>query len=80
MTVEMIRDALAWCAVLNVGLLIWWFLFFVLVHDWMYRIHGTWFKLSVERFDAIHYVGMAVFKIAIWMFNIVPYLALCIVG
>jgi hypothetical protein len=80
MTVEIIRDVLAWCAVINVGLLLLWFLFFTLAHDWLYRIHGKWFKLSVERFDAFHYAGMAFFKVCIWLFNIVPYLAIRIVG
>jgi hypothetical protein len=46
----------------------------------MYRFHGEWFKIPVETFDAIHYGGMAAFKIAIIMFNVVPYLALRIVG
>ena len=80
MAFEIIRDVLAWCAVINIGLLLWWLLFFLLAHDWMYRFHGKWFKLSVERFDAIHYAGMAFFKICIFVFNIVPYLALRIVG
>ena len=80
MTVEMIRDVLAWCTVINIGLLLWWLSFFTLAHDWLYRFHGKWFKLSVERFDAIHYAGMAFFKICIFLFNLVPYLALRIVG
>jgi hypothetical protein len=77
--VDTIRDVLGWCAVINLGLLLWWFLFFMLAHDWMYRIHGKWFKLPVERFDALHYAGMAFFKICILLFNIVPYLAIRIV-
>jgi len=76
MTAETILDFLAWCLVLNLGLLLWWFLFFVMAHDWMYRYHGKWFKLSVEKFDAIHYAGMAGFKIGILLFNFVPYLVL----
>ena len=79
MTVEQIRDVLAWCAVINIGLLLWWFLMFALAHDFVYRLHGKWFKLTVERFDAIHYAGMAFFKIGIFLLNIVPYLALRIV-
>jgi hypothetical protein len=79
MTVEQIRDVLAWCSVINIGLLLWWFLLFALAHDFVYRIHGKWFKLTVERFDAIHYAGMAFFKIGIFLLNIVPYLALRIV-
>lgn len=80
MTVEMIREFLGWCSIINTGLLLWWFLFFVLAHDWLYRFHGKWFNLSVERFDAIHYAGMAWFKLSIFVFNIVPYIALRIVA
>ena len=79
MTVEQIRDVLGWCAVINIGLLLWWFLMFALAHDFVYRLHGKWFKLTVERFDTIHYAGMAFFKIGIFLLNIVPYLALHIV-
>jgi hypothetical protein len=79
MTIEQIRDVLAWCSVINIGLLLWWFLMFALAHDFVYRLHGKWFKLTVERFDAIHYAGMAFFKIGIFLLNIVPYLALRIV-
>ncbi|MDI6755124.1 MAG: hypothetical protein QME78_12120 [Thermodesulfobacteriota bacterium] len=80
MTFQDVRDVFFWCLIMNVGLLLWWFLVFSLAHDWVYRIHGRWFTLSEERFDAIHYLGMAMFKIAIFMFNIVPYIALLIVG
>ena len=80
MTLEAIRDMLGWCAIINIALLLWWWLFFVFAHDWMYRCHGKWFKIPVEKFDAIHYAGMAFHKIAIIMFNLVPYLALRIIG
>ncbi len=79
MTGEMIREALAWCSALNLGLLLFWVLWLTLAHDWVYRIHGKWFKLSVEKFDAIHYAGIAFFKTCIFFFNIVPYLALRII-
>ncbi len=80
MTVEIIRDVLAWCSVINIGLLLFWLLWLTLAHDFVYRVHGKFLKLSEERFDAIHYAGMAFFKICIFVFNIVPYLALRIVG
>jgi len=76
----MIREVLLWCSIINMGLLLWWWLFFIFAHDWMYRYHGKWFKLSADKFDAIHYAGMAFFKICIFIFNIVPYFALRIVG
>ena len=79
MTIEQVRDVLAWCSVINIGLLLWWFLMFALAHDFVYRLHGKWFRLTVERFDAIHYACMAFFKIGIFLLNIVPYLALRLV-
>jgi len=80
MTLEAIRSALAWCTLINWGILLWWFLFFALAHDWLYSIHSKWFNISVEKFDTIHYTGIAFYKILIFMFNFIPYLALRIVG
>ena len=80
MTLEIIRDALGWCTVINFGLLLWWFLFFTFAHDRTYRMHSRWFNLSTDRFDTIHYAGIAIFKIGIFLFNLVPYLSLRIVG
>ncbi|MES9856692.1 MAG: DUF6868 family protein [Sedimenticola sp.] len=80
MIIETVRDTLLWCTLINIGLLLWWLLFFTLAHDWIYRQHSRWFHLSEERFDAIHYAGMAHFKIAIFLLNLTPYIALRIVG
>jgi hypothetical protein len=80
MTLETIRDVLGWCSVINIGLLLWWFVAITLMHDWVYKYHSKWLKLPVEKFDAIHYSGMTYFKIGIFLFNLVPYLALRIVG
>ncbi len=46
----------------------------------MYRMHTRWFRLSVETFDAIHYAGLAVYKIGIILLNLVPFIALCLVS
>ena len=80
MTIEMIRATLGWCSIINMGLLLWWFFAITVLHDWVYKIHSKWFKVSPETFDAIHYSGIAFFKIVVLVFNIVPYFALRIVG
>ena len=80
MNVEEIRHALLWCAVINYGVLLVWFAMFALARDWTHRLHGRWFRLSAERFDAIHYAAMAAYKLGIVLFNLVPYFALLIVG
>jgi hypothetical protein len=80
MTLETIRAALAWCTLINWGLLLLWFLFFISAKDWIYGIHSKWYNLSRESFHSIHYTGMLVFKMAVLFFNLAPYLALRIVG
>ena len=65
MTIESVREVLGWSTLINYGLLTWWFFFILFAHDWIYRLHSKWFKLSVDQFDAIHYAGMALFKMAI---------------
>ncbi|MBW2440695.1 MAG: hypothetical protein JRH12_09490 [Deltaproteobacteria bacterium] len=80
MELEVIRAFFAWCSVLNIALLLWWAFFLMFAHDWTYRLHSRWFKISVEQFDAIHYGAMAAFKLGVLMFNLVPYFALRIIG
>ena len=45
--------------------------------DLIYRVHSKLFKhLSRDAFDAIHYGGMAAFKMAVVLFNGVPLVTL----
>ena len=80
MSIDTARDVLLWCTVINYAVLILWFLLFRAAHDWLHRLHGRWFRLSAEQFDAIHYAGMVIYKIGILLVNLVPYVALRIVG
>ena len=65
---------------MNYAVLIWWFLVFRFAHDWIYRVHSQWFPMPIETFKAIHYAGMAVYKIGVLLFGVVPYLALALVS
>jgi len=76
MTMNDIKNVLLWCAVLNYAFIFIWFGAFVFAHDWMYGMHSRWFKISVETFDAIHYAGLAVYKIGILLLNLVPFIVL----
>ena len=78
MTLETAQTFFGWCTLLSVCLLTVWFLGYWLAHDWIYRYHDSLFKMSVETFDAIHYGGMAAYKVGIFLLNLVPYLALVI--
>ncbi len=80
MSIELLTQFLGWCAVLNIALLLWWVFFMIFAHDWVYKIHTSWFYLNTERFDAIHYAGIAFYKLSIILFNVAPYLALRIIS
>lgn len=72
-----LRAILLKCAILNYVIIIVWFAAFVFAHDWMYGMHTRWFvKLSPEAFDAIHYLGISIYKIGVLLFNVVPLIAL----
>ena len=38
MTLELIRNVLGWCALINYGILLLWFLIFSLAHDWLWLL------------------------------------------
>ncbi len=80
MTLEVIRSMLGWCTVINWAILLFWFLFLKVAHDWVYRLHCKCLDVPVERFDSIHYGGMMAYKLAVLILNFVPYIALRIVG
>jgi hypothetical protein len=80
MNLPFVSEFLLWCLVINYIILLWWFAAFVFAHGWMFRLHSRWFRLSEERFDSMHYTGMAIYKIGILLFNLVPYIVLRIMA
>jgi hypothetical protein len=80
MNLHVLRGLLFWCAIINYGVLLCWFLVFWFAHDWIYRLHGQWFPMPVEQFNALHYGGMTIYKIGVLLFNVVPYVALLILA
>ncbi len=79
MTIDVLSSILGWATVINLGIVTVWFLVFTFCHDAVFRLHGKWFKLSEERFDTIHYAGMAFYKLGTYLLTLVPYLAIKIV-
>lgn len=76
MTINEFKEILLWCLGLNYAILFIWFGVFVFAHDWLYRMHTRWYKLSVETFDAANYIGIAIYKIGVMLLNLVPLIAL----
>ncbi|MGM0563557.1 MAG: DUF6868 family protein [Pseudomonadota bacterium] len=60
----------------NYALLLFWALMMLFASNTVYRLHSRWFPISRENFNAIHYAGMAFYKILIFVFCLMPLLAL----
>ena len=69
-----------WCTVINYGLLILWWVIVLLPHTWIYRLSSKGLRLTEEQFDACNFQGIVFYKLAIILFNLVPYIALRIVA
>ncbi len=79
MTYEMLHDFFGWGALLSYGLLLVWFIFFSLAPNFIVKVHGKWFDITKEDFHRIHYFTMALYKILIFVFFLVPYVVMYII-
>lgn len=79
MSLDQLHDFLLWNLTLNYSVLLLWFGMLTFAHDVIYRLHTRWFRLTPQTFDALHYGGMALYKIGILLFNLAPLLAICLI-
>ena len=77
--VALISKFLLWCLLLGFALLLLWFLLFLLGGDFAYGIHGDMFDLTKHEFDVMNYHGMALLKMTIFVFFLIPWIATRIV-
>ncbi len=67
---------LGWCALINIGLLAYSTLMLTLFREPVKRMHRALFGLEPENLDASYFTFLGNYKLAILIFNIVPYFAL----
>lgn len=80
MYLQLITDFFMWCTILGAVVLVFTFLVYLAAGDAIYRLHSRWFDLSRETFDVVFYSFLGGMKILWWVFNVIPYVALLIVG
>lgn len=76
MTLENAIFVLGWSTVLNYLVLLLWFIFYASGSDRIYRLHSRWFVMTREQFSQLHYLGMMVYKLTIFLFLLAPYISL----
>jgi hypothetical protein len=80
MEIQMLTKFFMWCTILNTGLLVLSFLTWVFAADFVYRMHGKWFPMPRETFNAVFYSFVGMYKIIVFAFNVVPWAVLAIIG
>jgi hypothetical protein len=80
MDLAIIRNTLFWCTLINFGTLALWSLLMLAPHTWMHRYASRICRVSSEQFEGINLAGIVLYKVLIILFNLVPYIALLIVG
>lgn len=76
MNIDVLREFLGWCLVFNAGLMIFTFIVIALSGNFASDLHAKLFKLEPAQVRLEFYRYLANYKIAIIVFNLVPYLAL----
>jgi len=80
MEIATLTSFFGWCSVLNMGLLLLWSLFFLVAPDLVYRTQKKFVPISRENFDLVMYSFLGLFKLLVLVFNVIPWIALRIIG
>jgi len=80
MDVQTLQTFLGWCTVINMTMLIIGSLFIGPMRGMIVGIHGKMFGLAEGDLLRAYFQYLAHYKIAVVVFNLVPYVALVLMG
>ena len=76
MDVNQITTFLGWCTALNILFLAITAIFLFIFNGLVIKLHSKLTGVSIEKLPSLYFSYMANYKIAILLFNLVPYIAL----
>ncbi|MHC4516264.1 MAG: DUF6868 family protein [Planctomycetota bacterium] len=80
MSLELVRAFFGWMSVINLGALLFVLVMATFARDLAYSIHNRLMPMSKETWTQSAYTVFGFYKTCAFVFSIIPYLALCIVG
>jgi len=80
MDIELLTSFFMWCTIVNMSLLILAFLLWMVASDRIYALHGTWFPMPRQTLNVIFYCLLGLYKIIVFVFNIVPWVVMEIIA
>lgn len=78
MTIEILKSFFMWSLVLNYSILLLWLVLIGFARNFFHRIQSLAFPISQEKLIAYNYLMYGIFKLAIIVFNLVPFIVLSI--
>ena len=79
-TIEVIREFLGWCSVINISILVLSTIMLTVLRSWIVSFHARTGGVDEVELPKIYFEYLGNYKILIFVFNLVPYLALRIMG
>ena len=75
-SMETLAAFLGWCTLINMGMLMFASLMLVSMRGTISKIHGNMFGLEEADLSRAYFQYLAQYKILLFVFNLMPYLAL----
>ena len=80
MDIQTLTTFFMWCTIINTGFLLFLALIFMLAPNLVYRLQSIFINITRETFDIVFYSFIGFLKIIVLVFNLVPWIALLIIG
>ena len=80
MDIQTLTTFFMWCTIINGAMFVLWATICMFAPDLVYRTQSKFFPIPRETFNVIIYSFLGLFKIFVLLFNVVPYVALLIIG
>ncbi len=80
MDIQTLKRFFLWCTILNVAFLLLSSAICISSPQLFYNTHGKWFAIPNETINVIMYSWLGLYELFIYIFNVVPLVALLIIG
>lgn len=75
-SLEVASAVLLRCLIVGAGLLVFWFVILLLAGDMAHGVHSKFYDITKQQFDVIHYCGMGLTKLIVFVAFVIPYVAI----
>ena len=80
MDIQTLTSFFMWCSMINIGMLFFLAFIYMLAPNLTYRLQSKFIPISRETFDIVFYSFLGFYKVVVLVFNVVPWIALLIIG